>query len=160
MLVMERGTALTGVTWTNEALKVNYEIALEAMRVEGSDFFCGLTFPAGDSYCSLILGGWGGQITGISSINGDDASDNMTTKVINFDAERWYRVKVRVTGARIEAWLDDEKIVDLDTEGLKITIRYGDIEMSEPLGIATWKTTGAVREIKIRQIEPPVSRKK
>jgi hypothetical protein len=84
----------------------------------------------------------------------------MTTKVINFDAERWYRVKVRVTGARIEAWLDDEKIVDLDTEGLKITIRYGDIEMSEPLGIATWKTTGAVREIKIRQIEPPVSRKK
>src|SRR3990172_1197694 len=39
---------MTGITWTNKFPKMNYEVSLEAMRVEGSDFFCGLTFPVGD----------------------------------------------------------------------------------------------------------------
>ena len=160
MIVLNTGATLTGLTWTNAVPSVNYEITLEAMRVDGSDFFCGLTFPVKDSHCSLILGGWGGGVTGISSINGDDASDNQTTKAIEYDSARWYRVRLRVTESRIEAWLDDEKIVNLDTTGLKIAMRPGDIEMSEPLGIATWKTTGAVREIKLRNVDAPAAGKK
>src|SRR6267154_3788336 len=70
-VVLDKGTRLTGITWTNEPPEQNYEIELEAMRVAGSDFFCGLTFPVGDAHCSLILGGWGGEIVGISSINSD-----------------------------------------------------------------------------------------
>ena len=38
---------------------MDYELRLEAKRVEGGDFFCGLTFPVGKEYCTLILGGWG-----------------------------------------------------------------------------------------------------
>src|SRR5881628_3209780 len=34
---------MTGITWTNDLFRTNYEISLEAMRVEGNDFFCGLT---------------------------------------------------------------------------------------------------------------------
>src|SRR5262249_41529542 len=34
---------MTGITWSNDLPRINYEITLEAMRVEGSDFFCGLT---------------------------------------------------------------------------------------------------------------------
>ena len=151
-VVLDKGTRLTGITWTNGPPKQNYEIELEAMRVAGSDFFCGLTFPVGDAHCSLILGGWGGEIVGISSINSDDASDNQTTSLIQFDSGRWYHIRLRVTDEKIEAWLDDKKIVDLETTGLKITMRYGEIELSQPLGIATWKTTGALRNINYRRL--------
>ncbi len=150
-VVLDKGVRLTGVTWTNEPPKQNYEIELEAMRVEGSDFFCGLTFAVGDAHCSLILGGWGGEIVGISSINTDDASDNQTTSLIQFDPRRWYHVRLRVTDEKIEAWLDDRKIVDLETTGLKLTMRPGEISLSQPLGLATWKTTGALRNIRLRR---------
>jgi hypothetical protein len=150
-VVLDKGTKLTGITWTNEPPKQNYEIELDAMRVEGSDFFCGLTFPVGDSHCSLILGGWGGEIVGISSINSDDASDNQTTSLIQFDSGRWYHVRLRVTDEKIEAWLDTKKIVNLEITGLKITMRPGEIELSQPLGLATYQTIGALRNIRLRR---------
>jgi Domain of Unknown Function (DUF1080) len=154
------GDGLSGINWTNDAPKVNYEVALDAMRVQGSDFFCGLTFPVKDSYCSLILGGWGGAVTGLSSIDGEDASENQTTQFIKFDSGRWYRVRVRVTEKKIEAWLDEKKIVDLETAGRQISLRFGDIEQSKPLGIATYQTTAALREIKMRRLESGADDKK
>ena len=42
------GGYMTGITWTGPLVQMNYEITLEAMRIDGSDFFCGLTFPVGD----------------------------------------------------------------------------------------------------------------
>ena len=61
-LILAMGAALTGINWTNPLPRMNYEIALEAMKVDGSDFFCGLTFPVGETYCSFIVGGWGGGV--------------------------------------------------------------------------------------------------
>jgi len=46
-IFLEMGNDMTGVTWTGPLVRMNYEITLEAMRVAGSDFFCGLTFPRG-----------------------------------------------------------------------------------------------------------------
>lgn len=160
MVELDMGDTLTGINWTNEVPKLNYEIALEAMRVEGSDFFCGLTFPVKDSWCSLILGGWGGTAVGISSIDGQDASENETTQFMKFDSGHWYRVRVRVTEAKIEAWLDEKKIVNLETAGKKISLRFGEIESSKPLGIASYQTTAGLREIKIRQLDGVADNKK
>src|SRR5438045_3477627 len=39
-LILEMGV-MTGVTYTNPVPKMNYEIELDAMRVDGDDFFCG-----------------------------------------------------------------------------------------------------------------------
>ncbi len=58
-IVLNFGSELTGITWTGELPRMNYEIKLDAMRVDGTDFFCGLTFPVGDLPCSFIVGGWG-----------------------------------------------------------------------------------------------------
>ena len=41
-LEIDRGLPY-GVQYTNSVPKVNYEIALQAMKRKGSDFFCGLT---------------------------------------------------------------------------------------------------------------------
>src|SRR6266567_1707156 len=70
MIILNTGDPFTGINWTNELPKMNYEVALDAMRVTGSDFFCGMTVPVGDSFCTLIVGGWGGSLVGISSLDG------------------------------------------------------------------------------------------
>jgi hypothetical protein len=127
---------MTGVTWTNDLPRTNYEISLEAMRVEGNDFFCGLTFPVGDDPCSLIVGGWGGGVVGLSSLDGEDAAHNQTTQYMNFDNGRWFKIRLRVTSSRIQAWIDNDKVADLDTTGHKISIRV-EVEPSQPLGFAT-----------------------
>ena len=153
-ILLPMGATLTGVTYTGDDFpKMNYEIALEAQRVDGSDFFCGLTFPVDKTHASLILGGWGGTVTGISSLDEKDASSNDTTKYLRYELKKWYRVRMRVTEDKFESWLDDEKIVDIKTTGHKIDIRI-EVDKSRPLGIATWQTTSAVRNIRIRKLSP------
>ena len=125
------------------------------MRLSGNDFFCGLTAPWGESSFSLIVGGWGGGLVGLSSVDGYDASENETTKFMGFETGRWYRIRMRVTDERIEAWIDQEKLVNLEITGRKITMRPGDIESSAPLGISCWETGAAVREIKWRRVSGP-----
>ncbi len=151
-IIMEAGGDLTGITWAGPALPTtSYEIALQAMRIQGNDFFAGLTFPVGDSFCSLILGGWGGSIVGLSSINGMDASENETSQSIAFASKRWYTVRIRVTPAKIEAWLDERQIVDQPLKGNKIGTRF-EVEPSQPLGIASFRTKAAVRDIRLRRL--------
>ncbi len=151
-VVVEAGDTLSGFHWTRDAPKTRYEIALEALKIKGSDFLCGLTFPVGESHASLILGGWGGGIVGISSINNRDASENDTTRSMVFDTDRWYSVRVRVTPEKIQAWLDEKQIVDQEITGRKVSLRPGDIHLSTPLGIATYQTTAAFRAIRLRPV--------
>ncbi|HNS21454.1 MAG TPA: DUF1080 domain-containing protein [Sedimentisphaerales bacterium] len=148
---MAMGSCMTGITWTGPVVRTNYEITLEAMRVAGNDFFCGLTFPVGERPCTLVLGGWGGSVCGLSSIDYYDASENPTTRIVSFETGKWYFVRLRVTPDRIQAWLDGEDLVDFETTGHKIGIRM-EVEESQPLGIATWNTAGAVRNIKVRRL--------
>ncbi len=151
-IFLEMGNDMTGVTWAGPLVRMNYEITLEAMRVAGSDFFCGLTFPVGENPCSLILGGWGGEVCGLSNIDYYDAADNETTQIVSFENGRWYSVRLRVTPGRIEAWLDDEELVNIETTGRKIDIR-AEVDLSQPLGIATWQTSGAIRNIRLLRLD-------
>src|SRR5436190_18325338 len=129
------------------------------MKVDGGDFFCGLTFPVKDAFCTWIIGGWGGGVVGLSSIDGLDASENETTKYMKFDSRHWYRLRLRVTKEKIEAWIDDEKLVDQSIVDRRISVRPGDIELSKPFGLATWQTTGALRDIKVRRLSADPSEK-
>jgi len=147
------GADLSGINWTNGVLpKVNYEIEFDAMKVDGSDFFCGLTFPVRESYCSLILGGWGGGTVGLSSLDGMDASENDTSRSLYFERKRWFHIRLRVLEEKIETWIDDKKIIDVETKGRKIALRPGDIERGIPLGFSTYQTTAALKTIKIRSV--------
>jgi hypothetical protein len=152
-IVVDAGSALSGLTWTGARLpRTNYEIDLEMMKIEGMDFPCGLTFPVAASHASLILGGWGGLVTGISSIEGHDASENETTRSQEFPKDRWYTVRMRVTPAKLETWLDGKKIVDANIEGKTIGLRFGEISKSAPLGLATYQTSAAFRNIRLLRL--------
>ena len=144
---------MTGVNWTNEASlpRMNYEISLDAMRVDGSDFFCGLTFLVGEKPCSFIVGGWGGGVVGLSSINGEDASQNETTSYMNFVSKKWFHIRVRVEPGKIQAWIDEDRVVNLDTADKNLTIRL-EVEPSLPLGLSTWNTAAAWKNIQIKKL--------
>ena len=152
-IFLDAGSALTGITFTNPPPAMNFELAYEAMKLNGSDFFGSLTFPYDKTHCTLVVGGWGGAVFGISSIDGADASENETSKFIKFDNNRWYRVRVRVTPGRIEAWLDDVQEVNLETKDHKISMRSGEIEENVPLGLASWQSAGALRNLRWRPVK-------
>lgn len=153
------GEPFTGISFTGKLPTNNYELSLEAMREDGNDFFCGLTFPVGESACTLVVGGWGGGLVGLSSLDGLDASDNETGKWRELDSKRWYQVRLRVTDTHIQAWIDMDKVVDVATKGRKISIRP-DVQPSKPMGIATWRTSAALRNIRMQSIEKAESEKK
>lgn len=152
VLTLGMGEPMTAVAFTNDMPRLNYEIALETRRVQGTDFPCGLTFPVGDTHVSLILGGWGGGVVGISCINGLDASENETGGYYEFKRDQWYAVTVAVTGKTIRVTLDGKKIIDLEYEGRKLGLRIGSIEECVPLGIASYVTEGQIRNVRIRPL--------
>ena len=144
---------MTGITWSNAAdlIRMNYEISVEAKRADGSDFFCGLTFPVSTNACTLIVGGWGGGLVGLSCLDGEDAANNETTKSMEFKQNQWYHVRVEVRPDKIKAWIDDEKLVDVVTTERRIGVRM-EVEECVPLGVATWSTTGVLRNFRMRPL--------
>ena len=214
-LHIENGLVITGVTYTNKTAlpKTNYEIEYEAKKLNGTDFFGLLTFPVGDAHASLVTGGWGGAVTGISSINSMDASENNTTVYLKFNKDHWYKFRLSVTPDNLSVWMTpkehliplnatvasvvksyqedaakagqtltaeqaeaalrainpklDENIPARDTiyfpgeaqiinETIKdkvVNMRVGEIELSAPLGFATFQTYGVLRNIRMRRIK-------
>src|SRR4051812_8194312 len=153
-IVVGAGSTLSGVNWTGGPLpKVDYEIELDAMKLNGSDFFLALTFPYKESHASIVLGGWGGSLVGISSINGNDAANNEYTRVREFPKNKWVHVKLRVTADKIKVWLDkeEEAILDVDTKDVQIGLR-ADIDAARPLGLSTFQTAAAYKNITLKKL--------
>ena len=112
-LLINRGEILSGVKLSEfDKLKlptVNYEISLEGRRVEGDDFFCCLTFPYKKSHATFVLGGWGGSVCGISSIDFMDAMENSTMSVMDFAKAKWYKVRLIVTENRFQGFVGKKR---------------------------------------------------
>ena len=149
-IIIGEGLGISGVKLKSEFPKVNYELSLDAKRVGGSDFFCGVTFPVKESFNTLVIGGWGGSIVGLSCIDGEDAANNITYDFRKFETNQWYKIRLRVTEKKIEAWIDNDKIVDLTIGDYSLSLRW-EAESSAPFGISTWQTTGALRNIKLKR---------
>jgi len=143
---LEAGNDQTGIAWTGAFPTTNYEVELEAMRAGGGDFFCGMTFPVGSSHCTWIVGGFGGKVVGLSNVDGYIAAENATTRIITFKSNRWYRLRLRVTDERVEAFIDGERVVDQQRSGHTFGI-WLEVEPCRPFGIATWRTSGVLRDI-------------
>ena len=151
-VLLETGAGLTGLTWKGQPLPTtDYEVRLEAQRVDGVDFFCGVTFPVGKSHCSFICGGWGGAVVGLSSIDDFDASENDTTKYMKFDDKKWYKFRIRVTDTRIETWIDGKLVVNQPIKNRRVGVRF-DIEQACPFGLTSWQTTAAIRNVRLRKL--------
>ena len=220
-LHIENGLVITGVNFTNKTIlpKTNYEITYQAKKVNGSDFFALLTFPVGDKHASLVTGGWGGAVTGISSINSMDASENDTTVYLKYNQDQWFTFRLRVTPENLSVWMtpkehliplnatvasivkayveeaakDGQKltpklaeailrklnpsldanipardtiyfpgeaqIIDENIEDKVVEMRPGEIELSAPLGFATFQSYGVIRNVRLRKLPPAPAKK-
>lgn len=158
VMIINQGENVSGAVYKKAATlpTTNYEITLEAKRLQGVDFFIGLTFPVGDlEHCAtLIGGGWGGSVTGISSIDGYDAADNNTSSYQRYKDDEWYAIKLQVTPENLSVWLGDKQIIDEDIVGKKISVRPGPMESYLPLSLTTFNTTAAIRNVKLTPITP------
>jgi hypothetical protein len=153
-IVMKAGGSMTGITSTRQDLpRAGYELSYEAMRLSGVDFFAAATFPVGRSFITLVNGGWGGHVTGLSSLNGMDASENETTRAYRYQDKTWYRFRVRVTDAVIRCWINDKELIAVNHQDKQVGTRV-ETRANEPLGFATWETGGAIRNIEIRLLTP------
>ena len=151
ILPMATGGFMTGLSWVGDSLPTNnYIIYYEARRVEGHDIFAALSFPYGDTFASLILGGWAGIVNGLSCIDGNDASDNETTNHFVLENNIWYPVELRVTTDSICANVGTEQVFALATAGKKLHLRPG--SYTEKLTLWTYLTTGEIRNFRIKKL--------
>jgi hypothetical protein len=153
-IVLKTGKPMTGVTCTRQDLpRTNYELSYEARRLSGRDFFAAATFPVGKDHLTLVNGGWGGSVTGLSSLNGADASENETGTSFDYKNKTWYKFRIRVTDRVVRCWVGDEQVVDCDHEDRQKSTRI-ESRPCQPLGFATWETSGEVRKVEIRPLTP------
>ena len=150
-----QGELITGIHLAHDKIpRTNFELEAEAMKVDGDDFFCAITFPVGETYATFVPGGWGGTVVGISSIDGLDAAENETATFMKFEKNQWYHFRLCVTGEKIQCFLDDKLVVDLPLADRQIALRPGPIELSVPIGIASFQCISKVRNVKLRTINP------
>ena len=148
------GDPFSGIAYTNAPLTMNYELSLEAQRAEGSDFFIALTIPVEKSFCTVIIGGWGGGLCGISSFDHCDASENQWTECLRLENNRWYTLRVRVTPGVLQVFLNKDLYtarVEYE-ESSRLSLRFGDIDKTKPLGLATYCTRAYWRDFTLTRI--------
>lgn len=161
-LVITKGMPGSGVNIDPKVFKdlprMNYEVFMTAKRVEGGDFFCGLTFPIEKSYCTLILGGWGGGSIGLSNVDRMSAIENETSEFYEFKNGEWYDIHLVVSEKEIRATLgvaggkDKKKLFSIATKEHKYNI-WWEQEPARPFGITTWNTTAAFKKIEVRRLK-------
>ena len=150
---VEMGATVSGIQWTGEAPpRTDYEFTVEAMKVDGSDFFLCIVFPVGKDTCSFVAGGWGGGVTGLSSVDHMNASENETASDQTYKKDVWYTFRLRVTSKKIEVWWDAKQVIDLELANRQISVHPA-VESAAPLGLANYQTTSLFRNIRLKKLK-------
>jgi hypothetical protein len=159
VLRIGEGQPMTGMQFSGDWDKLNlpwidYSLTFEARRVEGQDFFATCTFPVGarDRCVSLVVGGWGGGLVGISSIDHLDASENSTRGEMAFEQDTWYRFQIEVREDDLQVWVNGAPMVNTSIKGRHLSLRSGDIDRCVPLGFASWRTVGEIRSVVVERL--------
>jgi hypothetical protein len=91
-----------------------YDLSLEFIRSRCQDGVM-VVIPAGSSRCMLVIGGWGGNVSGLEYVDGNRGNQNSTTKTFHFVSNQNYvlLIRVRLQGeiASIEVLLDGASFI-------------------------------------------------
>lgn len=155
-IVLGMGASSTSIKFDEEAAgfklpRENYELEIVSRRDMGTDFFSATTFPVGDACVTLINGGWGGAVLGISNVDDMDASQNSTSSFYNFKNGVWHRFRVQVSKRALRVWVNDEKGIDCVVEGRRLGTRF-EVSRCEPLGLTSWVSKGVVKVVRVRAL--------
>jgi hypothetical protein len=152
-LVLEPGAPLTGGTFAVDLPRDAYEVAFRAARLSGIDFFCGLTFPTLRGELTLVLGGWGGTVCGLSSLDGEDASSNDTRTLRHFKNGVDAAVRVRVDGDDVRVFVDEQPFLAASLRDREVSVR-AEVEPCRPFGFCCYLTTARIADLRWRPLRP------
>lgn len=150
-LVLEPGSPLTGVVFAAVPPLPRYELEATAARLSGVDFFCGLTFPTARGCLTLVLGGWGGAVCGLSSLDGQDAANNATRRLRAFATGVDHRVRLVVDGERVTVAIDGEPFLDCDLTGREVDVR-AEVGPTKPFGFCCYLTRARLSALRWRPL--------
>ena len=158
-LVLAPGQPFTGVCWTPKHPRIDYELAFEAMRVQGRDQFAGIILPVGKARCSWYVGAFGGRVVGLEILDGKGADKSVTTAEVDFENGLWYRIRLRVERDRIQGWINDTPLLDEKLAGRKLKLpSWMNWRLPHSLAILAHKGTKTkLRRIHLRALgaKPP-----
>ena len=146
------GESATTIVWSGSFPREDYEVAFETMRATATGDFGTTLFPVGSSHCVLALAAYGGK-AGLSWIDGKSCDDNATTRPITLVNGRWYAARLRVTAAKIEAWIDQQQVVDFAREGHTLTVPPHYTALGA-FSLGSLRCTSALRNIRLRRLRP------
>jgi hypothetical protein len=100
-------------------------------------------------------------VIGLSSVNGYDASENVTTSYFSFKENIWYRFRIKVSDDKIQVWITpqdkegnwetEKSVVELELAERTLSTR-SEVNRYKPLGFCTWSTEGQLRNITYRKL--------
>ena len=151
-LIFETGGMGTSIAWTRAFPRADYEVSVEARRLEGNGAFCHMAFRVGATHCFLVVGGMG-NIVALDEVDKLNMHGNETTTRMDFEQERWYTIRLRVTRERVVVWLGDRKVIDLSGAADRLSLPFA-WQGLMPFGVGTWQTKAAMRNIKLRRLRP------
>ena len=151
-LVIDMGAPFTGLVWTEEFPKRNYEVRVAVTLLSRPNDF-GITFPVGESACVLRAPGAYGNTVGLDLLDGKPGRENTTKRPLNFPVRLSYEVRLRVTDTRVQAWADDDQVIDVPTEDHTFELPESR-QPTAPFGLSAWGAKVAVRDVRIRLLEP------
>ena len=154
VIALSVGSPMTGVTSTRANLPtLNYSLTFEAKRTSGNDFFAAATFPVGPSFVTLVNGGWGGSVTGLSLINGASASENETNHFFKYQNDVGYSLEIPVTARVLRTLIDGVEVFAFDHEDAQLKTRI-ETRANEPLGFASYRSSSLIRKAQVRPLTP------
>jgi len=129
----------------------DYEFTVEARKTGGEEGFLILVRAvSGREFYWANLGGWGNIGHALErGIQGQQRWGAVTRRRDGrIETGRWYRVRARCEGRRIQFWLDDELVIDYTDDG------RGPVR-GRP-GVGTWATQAQYRNFKVASLDGTV----
>ncbi|TWU37438.1 alpha-L-arabinofuranosidase C-terminal domain-containing protein [Novipirellula artificiosorum] len=123
----------------------NIDYSLQARKIRGSEGFLILFGDNGmTGQLWLNLGGWKNVRHGIEDMRGGRKRAVGGREDGSIDVGRWYDIRVRTEGRRIQAWLDGRKLFDGTAPGA--------MAIAGRVGVGTWNTAAEFRNIQVKDL--------
>jgi len=130
----------------------DYEFTLEAKKTGGTEGFLILFRVAGDEdFYWVNLGGWNNVRHAIERGRKAEGRWHTVGPAVNgsIQQDRWYAIRVRCQGPRIQVFLDGKELVDFTDEA-------GKAHLAGRVGIGTWNTRARFRNLKVTSLDGTV----
>lgn len=122
----------------------DYEYTLSARKLGGHEGFLVLFRVAGpDDFYWMNLGGWNNTRHALERGRHGEGRWGVIREAGAgaIETGRWYQIRVRCEGTRLQVWLDDQRLLDFtdDAKG----------HLAGAVGVGTWATSAEYRDLKV-----------